>query len=151
MANGWRKGKFIPKNPHKYLGDINKITYRSSWEKRVFRELDDNEFILAWSSEPFGIPYMKPVMVNGVPTVKKALYYPDIYVEYIDADGKERHQMIEIKPSKQTKPSRAKKLNVKLQENYVYAVNTAKWSAAKQWCDAHGIEFIIATEKSLFR
>ena len=134
------------------MGDVDKdIVFRSSWEKRVFIFLDENPHILGWASEPFPIPYMKPVMINGKPSMRKANYFPDIYVEFIDANGKERKQLIEIKPEKQTKPSKSRKPTVKLQENYAYEVNTAKWRAAQLWCDHNGVEFVIATEKSIFR
>ena len=150
-SSPWRKGKYTPTNPHKYLGDIDNIIYRSSWEKRVFQFLDSNKYIMAWASEPFPIPYMKPCMTNGKMTTKKANYYPDIYVEFIDESGIEKRQLIEIKPEKQTKSSRTRNAVKRLNENYVYAVNSAKWAAAKAWCDAHNIEFVIATEKSIFR
>jgi hypothetical protein len=142
---------FIPKNTYKYIGDFDKIIFRSSWEKRVFIFLDENPHIIGWASEPFPIPYMKPILVNGKASMRKANYFPDIYVEFIDSHGNEKRQLIEIKPEKQTKPSKSKKPTIKLQENYAYAVNTAKWSAATAWCSQHGIEFIIATEKTLFR
>lgn len=147
----WHQNFFIPKNPHKYMGDFDNIIYRSSWEKRVFTFLDENPHIISWASEPFPIPYIKPVLVNGKASMRKANYFPDIYVEFIDSKGKERRQLIEIKPEKQTKPSKSKKATVKLQENYAYAVNTAKWAAAKAWCEKHDVEFLIATEKTLFR
>lgn len=146
----YSKGYFHPKNPHKYLGDIDDIIFRSSWELSFFRFLDDNKYILSWSSEPMAIPYMKPVMVKGKPTVKKANYYPDIYVEYVDKNGDMKYELLEIKPAKQTRPSKARKATTKMQEDYVFAVNTAKWEAAKQFCAQHDIEFKIVTEKSIF-
>jgi hypothetical protein len=115
----YRQGIFEVTNPHKYIGDFSNVIYRSSWEKRAFEFLDKNEYILGWASEPFPIAYMKPVMRNGVLIMKKSRYFPDLYVEFIDANGKERRQLIEIKPLKQTKPSKSRKPTVKLQENYV--------------------------------
>lgn len=146
-----RQNYFHPKNLFKYMGDTDNIIYRSSWEKKVFIFLDENPNILGWASEPFPIPYMKPIMINGKASMKKANYFPDIYVEFIDATGTEKRQLIEIKPDKQTRPSTSRKPTVKLQENYVHAVNTAKWNAAQLWCQHNGIEFVIATEKSIFR
>ena len=44
MANKWAKGKFIPKNPQKYMG--NKApTYRSSWEFVFMKLCDANAHI----------------------------------------------------------------------------------------------------------
>jgi hypothetical protein len=147
----YRQGLFVPTNPHKYLGDASNIVYRSSWEKVVFNQLDNNKYILGWASEPIGIPYMKPYILKGKLIEKRARYYPDLYVEFVDANGKEQRQMVEIKPLKQTKPSRAKKPLTKLMEDYNYSVNLAKWEAAHRWCNERGIEFVIATEKSIFK
>lgn len=147
----FRQGYYQVKNPHKYIGDETQIIYRSSWEKKFFEFLDNNQYILAWSSETISIPYMKPCMINGNISYKKANYYPDVYVEFIDEHGNEKKQIIEIKPKKQTKKSRSKNPLAKLQENFVYEINMAKWAAAEQWCKANGIEFKIATEKSIFR
>jgi hypothetical protein len=147
----FRQGMFTPKNAYKYLGDVENITFRSSWEKKVFEFLDTNDYIIGWASEPFPIEYMKPVMVGNVWRQKKAKYFPDIYVEYIDKDGHERRELIEIKPDKQTRPSKAKKPTVRMQENYAYSVNMAKWEAAEKFCKSVGIVFKVATEKELFR
>jgi hypothetical protein len=51
------KGKFRPKNTQKYEGDFDKITYRSMWERQVFRWCDTNSKIVKWSSEEVIIPY----------------------------------------------------------------------------------------------
>lgn len=150
---GWHMNKFVPANPEKYIGpDIDKIIFRSSWEKRFFSFLDNNPYILAWASEPEGISYMKPIPdEKGGVKLKPAKYYPDIYVEYVTEDKKFKKELIEIKPLKQTKPSKSRNPVTKLQENYVHAVNTAKWEAARKWCEDRDIEFKILTEKSLFK
>lgn len=150
---GWHKNKYVVQNREKYIGpDIDNVIYRSSWEKRFFEFLDNNTYVLAWASEPEPIPYMKPVPnEKGGIRLKPSKYYPDIYVEYVTEDRQFKKEMIEIKPMKQTKPSRSRKPIVKMQENYVLAVNTAKWEAAKKWCDDKGIEFKILTEKSIFK
>lgn len=147
----FRQGYYTVKNLHKYLGDASEIIYRSSWEQKFFKFLDENPYIIAWSSETIAIPYMKPYMKNGIITYKPATYYPDIYVEFVDQNGNERKQIIEIKPKKQTKKSRSKNTLTKLQENFVYEINMAKWTAAERWCKHNGIEFKIATENSIFR
>jgi len=36
------KGLFKPKNPKKYNGDSTNIIYRSSWELRVMKWLDEH-------------------------------------------------------------------------------------------------------------
>ncbi len=143
-----RKGFYTPNNPHKYMGDnINKILYRSSWEKKVFSFCDNNMKVLGWEAEPFPIPYIKPLENNKI---RKANYWPDLYVEYVDKDNKFVRAIIEIKPYKQTIPSKAKKAIVRLQENYVLAVNRAKWEACKLLCDKNDLSFWILTERSIF-
>ena len=51
------KGKFKPKNLKKYEGDFTKITYRSHWERQVFKWCDNNTNIIGWNSEEIVIPY----------------------------------------------------------------------------------------------
>lgn len=150
----YRQNFYYPINPEKYLLDTNKypIVYRSSWEKHFFKFLDMNENVIAWASEPVAIPYMKPIIgKNNKPGFRKAKYYPDVYVEYKDKDGNMKREMIEIKPLKQLRPSRSKKTQRRLQENYVYSVNKSKWAAAEKWCQKQQIEFKIMTEKSIFK
>lgn len=143
----FKTGFYKPTNPHKYLGDIDDIEYRSSWELFAFQFLDNNINVIAWASEEIEIPYLKP-LTNG--DFKKANYYPDLYVEFVNSKGEIVKELIEVKPKKQTKASRSKDPKVKLYENYVTAVNMAKWQAAKSWCDAHGISFKVYTEDSLY-
>jgi len=51
------KGTFKPKNPSKYNGDANNIIYRSLWELRVMKYLDDHPKVIWWASEELIIPY----------------------------------------------------------------------------------------------
>ena len=37
------KGRFTPQNPKKYNGNSDNIIYRSSWELRVMKYLDENQ------------------------------------------------------------------------------------------------------------
>lgn len=139
------------RNPHKYLGDADNVVFRSSWERKAFDFCDNNPNVIAWGSEEIIIDYMKPVFsYTGQMTLKPARYFPDLYVEYVDKDGKFIKELIEIKPKKQTRASRARKYTTNLFENMAYAVNTAKWDAAKRWCAINGVLFSILTEDSLF-
>ena len=45
------KGVFRPTNPQKYIGNANRIVYRSSWEKKVMIKLDTSPDIIKWSSD----------------------------------------------------------------------------------------------------
>ena len=55
------KGKFTPKNPHKYRGDVNNIVFRSSWEYKLMKFLDDYDDVLEYGSEEIIIPYISPL------------------------------------------------------------------------------------------
>lgn len=145
----WRQGKFHPRNVQKYVGDVNNIWYRSSWELFAFKFLDNNSEILRWCSEGIAIPYQKPIITpNGI-IMRPAKYFPDLYVEFKHKNGSIVKELIEIKPLKQTKASKSKKAQVQMHENYVYAVNKCKWGAAEAWCKKYGIGFKLCTEKDL--
>ncbi|KKL19318.1 hypothetical protein LCGC14_2466650, partial [marine sediment metagenome] len=60
MAKNWRQGVYEVRNPNKYVGDLKKVIFRSSWELYMNQFLDNNPNILRWSSEEFYIPYIKP-------------------------------------------------------------------------------------------
>jgi hypothetical protein len=133
------KTKYSPKNPQKYVGDISSITCRSLWERHVCKFLDDNQQILKWSSEEIAIPYYSPL------DKKIHNYYPDFLVE-INLNDKKEVWMLEIKPKKQT----YLKENASKKETFTWIINTAKWNAAKAYCDKHNMQFKILTEKELF-
>lgn len=157
MANGFSKGFFTPRHPEKYVagnqakhkqgGEANKIVYRSSWELDFCRFLDNNVKVLQWSSEPFGIPYLKP-------TDKRIhTYYPDFWVKYVDKNNNMVQEVIEIKPSTQIiqpKPV-GKKPKQQLYEQLTYAINVAKWESATQFCAKYNMKFRLITETKQFK
>lgn len=136
----FRQGKFIPRNPQKYIGDPNKIRFMSSWELRFDQFLDSNENILAWASEEIAIPYMKPT--DG----KVHRYYPDYFIKYRDKQGNIFQEIVEIKPLSQRKLRK----NSNLYERLTFAVNTAKWEQAEKFCKQRGITFRLLSENELF-
>lgn len=138
------QGAYTPRNPHKYVGDITKIRYMSSYELETHKFFDGNERVLRWSSEEIAIPYIKPT--DG--RVHK--YYPDYWVEYINRDGEIVQEVIEVKPAAQTKTPRKNHKHA-LYEQLTYAVNVAKWQAAQAFCNKHGWKFRIITEHSIFK
>ena len=141
----YHQGVFEPVNKNKYQGS-GPIIFRSSWELKYMRFLDINEYVLAWGSETLKVKYFSPVD-NRYHT-----YYPDFILRVRKTDGSEKTQIVEIKPSRQTKPPKiAKNRNIKtmMYESKTYAVNQAKWAAAKAMCESRGWEFCIITEKHL--
>lgn len=55
------KGLFVPQNPQKYLGDVRKIRFMSSWELRFMQVCDMNPNVLQWGSEEFRVKYFNPI------------------------------------------------------------------------------------------
>ena len=140
------KSKYKPSNPQKYVGDPNNIICRSSWERKFCVWCDRNENILEWGSEEFWIPYRSPVDNR----VHK--YLPDFFIKVRESDGSIKKYVIEVKPYKQTQqPNLKPKRKTKswLYEVKTYAVNQAKWKAAKEFCEDRLLEFKIITENEL--
>ena len=139
------KSKYKPSNPQKYKGDYNNIICRSTWERKFCRWCDLNESIISWGSEEFFIPYISPVD-NRVHR-----YFPDFIIKLKEQSGKVKTYVIEVKPKKQTVPPVKKTRVTKsfIHETKTYAVNQAKWKAAKEWCDDRLLEFKIITEDEL--
>ena len=142
MSN--KKGIFNPKNPKKYNGNADNIVYRSSWEFRVMKWLDDNPKVIWWASEEIAIPYKSPI------DQKVHRYFPDFIVRIKRKDGQETTMVLEVKPESQTKqPVRRRKTARFIQESATYAVNQEKWRAADLFCKEHGWQFKVLTEKDL--
>lgn len=144
MTKNFQQGYYHPKNPHKYVGDVSKIRYMSSYELETHAFFDNNDRVLRWASEEIAIPYLKPT--DG----KLHKYYPDYWVEYVNRSGEIIHEIIEVKPASQTRVPRANTKH-RLYEQLTFAVNTAKWQAAQAFCEAKGWKFRIITEKSIFK
>ncbi len=138
-------GRFIPKNPKKYIGDPNNIIYRSSWECKVMNWLDLNDDIVSWASEELIIPYKSPV------DNRFHRYFPDFLVKARTKDGKFKTLLIEVKPKKQTQEPEPRKRVTKQYINEVttWGVNQAKWKAATEYCLDRGWEFKLITEDHL--
>jgi hypothetical protein len=138
------KGFFNPKNPKKYNGDSTNIIYRSTWEVRVMKWLDNHPNVIWWNSEELPIPYRSPV------DNKMHRYFPDFIAKMKQKDGSVMTYVIEVKPEAQTKmPVQKKKTKRFLQEAATYAINQEKWRAADIFCQEHGWKFLILTEKDL--
>ncbi len=139
------QGKFKPKNPSKYKGDPTNIIYRSSWEAKFMKYLDEHPDVLLWASEELVVPYRSPV--DG----KLHRYFPDFLVRKKNAQGIVETLMVEIKPASQTiEPTKKKTINKQyINEVMTWGVNQAKWKAAKEYCDDRKWRFLVLTEKEL--
>lgn len=144
---GTMHGRYSPKNPSKYKGNVMNIVYRSSWELKFCVFCDLHEEILSWSSESVIVPYISPV------DNRRHRYYPDFLITEKDTEGNIKTIMIEIKPQSQTKPPTVKKRATKkyLTECVTYSKNQAKWDAARTFCKRRGWDFMVLTEKEIMR
>lgn len=134
------QGIFEVQNLEKYVGG--KAPYfRSSWELAFMRMCDSHPNITKWASENVKIPYLHPQ------TGKYANYVPDFMIQYVDKNGAEHVELIEIKPSNQTTMENAKTLGQKWQT----AINAAKWTAAQEWCKRKGLRFKVINEDQIFQ
>lgn len=138
------RGTFYPKHPLKYKGDPNKIIYRSSWEVRVMKYLDENDGVVWWASEEMNVKYISPV--DG----RVHRYFPDFIVKVRRKDNSSTIFMLEVKPEAQTKLRQPKRVTKQyVNEAATYAVNQAKWKYAEEFCKDHGWVFRVVTEKDL--
>lgn len=121
------------------------INYKSSLELACLRYCDYNKHIVKFSLEPFAIQYLKPT--DG----KTHRYFVDFYIEFSTGD----RFLVEIKSFSETIPPQVpKKKSQKAILNYnnslqTFAVNTAKWDAAKKFAANQKMKFIILTENEL--
>jgi hypothetical protein len=136
----YAQGVYTVENREKYVGGQAPY-YRSSWELAFMRMCDSHPNILKWASENIKIPYRHPF------TGKYTNYVPDFMIQYIDRDGREHVELIEIKPSSQTTMENAR--HVKDKEATV--INAAKWTAAQEWCQRKGIRFKVINENQIFQ
>lgn len=140
-------GKFIPKNPSKYRGDITNITWRSTWELRMLKYLDENPNVLEYASEEIVIPYLSPL------DNKVHRYFVDLYAKIKSPNGVIKKYLIEVKPHSQTiqpQMTNTKSKKTYIRESLEWIKNNSKWAAAKEWCAKYGMEFIVLTEKEIF-
>lgn len=135
------KGRYIPKNPQKYVGNVNQIIFRSSWELTVLKFFDSSQSVLRYGSEEIAVPYISPK--DG--RVHK--YYPDFICEYLDASANLQREIVEVKPLKETDIKYAKTPY----DRECLAINEAKWKAASQFAAANGMSFRVITEATIYK
>jgi len=145
-TRNYHQGKYTMTNPEKYIGDVDNIIYRSSWELKLLKWADNNPSIIKMSSEELVIPYVNPF------DNKIHRYFPDLFIEAKTTKGDIQKVVIEIKPYAQTqKPIASKKATRRLlNETITYGINKSKWQSAEAFCKKNGWKFVIMTEKDLF-
>lgn len=103
--------------------------------------VDQHPDVVEWGSEEFSIPYVSPI--DG----KIHRYFPDFWIKKKDNEI----LVVEIKPNVQTKPPKPQKRITKryVTEVRTWGINSAKWKAAKSYCDDRKWKFIIMDEYNL--
>jgi len=135
------KGRFIPTNPQKYMGNPSEIFFRSSWELTVMKFFDKSSSVMRWASETIIVPYISPK--DG----RVHRYYPDFFCELINAQQELERWLIEVKPLKETSYDHAKTLHDKLN----VAINEAKWDAARKFAAVNNMKFRVITELDIYK
>jgi hypothetical protein len=107
--------------------------------------LDVHPDVIQWSSEEFCIPYKSPI--DG----RVHRYFPDFWIKQQNRDGVVENIVVEIKPYKQTQPpvTQTRRTKRYINEVVTWGVNSAKWNAAKSFCEDRKWKFVIFTEKEL--
>lgn len=155
MSRGILKSdkQYIPINTNKYCGQY-PIYIKSSWEEKFCKWLDYNKNVVEWASEPYRIPYVDPTRGrNGIldeKMGKRRTYYPDFYIQFTNR----KKYIIEVKPEKHTRMPKNKGKKSKktmVERKRIYLVNTAKFESAKKFAKKLGMEFLVLTERELFR
>lgn len=108
---------------------------------------DMAENILEWSSEEVVIKYFNSI------DKKIHRYFVDFWVKIQEKNGDVKCKLIEIKPFKQTKKPKQPKRQTKtyLREVKTWVINNNKWEAANAYCKSKNWEFLILTEKEIFK
>lgn len=143
MARKYTQGKFEPRNPSKYIGDVRNIVFRSSWELRFLRWCDASDAVIGYTSEEVVIPYWSAV------DQKMHRYFVDFMIHVTTPAGSKKY-LIEVKPKEQTEPPKKTKSKYYQSQCLTYVQNIEKWKAAKEWAVKNGIEFVVMTEVDLF-
>ena len=134
------QGRYTLKHPDKYVGRKTPL-YRSSWEFAFMKFCDENPNVAKWASESIRIPYKNPL------TVRHTIYVPDFFISYSDRKGKQRAELIEVKPENQ---SMRENVGKSRHNQAQYIQNMAKWEAARAWCKQKGLYFRVISEKDIF-
>lgn len=164
MAYKFKQSFYVIKNQDKYLGSKNP-DYKSLLEERCCYYMDMNSNVLKWNYERIVIPYINPIeyrilMDKGYSdneAKKNSLrrYFVDFWFEGIDNKGNTIRVLVEVKPKRQTVPPKQPKRNTQKakdrykEEQFLFAINNAKWKAATDYCKKKGWTFVIFTEDDL--
>jgi hypothetical protein len=108
---------------------------------------DTTENILEWSSEEIAIKYFSPI------DKRYHRYFVDFWIKIQEKNGEIKCKMVEIKPFKQTQQPKQPKRQTKsyLSEVKAWVINNHKWKAAESYCKSRNWDFLVLTEKHIFK
>ena len=135
------KSRFRPKNLQKYIGNMDNIICRSTWERALAMWADRNKAVIKWGIENVIIRYFD----KGKGKLRS--YYVDFFMEFSDG----RKWLIEVKPKNQTiPPPKPKRMSRKyINAVMTYATNTSKWEEATRYAEEKNMKFYVWTEDHL--
>jgi hypothetical protein len=146
----FKQGYYKVENPHKYIGDLSKVIFRSSWEYKFMRYCDLTEKVISWSSEPVAIKYISPL------DNRQHNYYIDFYTKIKLNESEVIEYLVEVKPIKdyRSKPllegkRTPKKLQVYENELKTYLINNVKFETAQRFAESNNMKFIILNETNI--
>ena len=141
----YHQGKYVVKNPEKYMGDPTNVIFRSSWERKYMIWCDNTSSVIYWQSEETIVPY------RCATDNKWHRYYLDFRIQVKNKEGNLKTYLVEIKPLAQTIPPKypGKQTKWYLNESLTFMKNQSKWDAAKAYARDRGWEFVVLTEKHL--
>jgi hypothetical protein len=156
-------------NPDKYIGDVNLIIYRSSWEFSFIKWCDALPSILRWSSEPIKIPYLNKIAKleeckkfglnpNNPKNWVVSNYHIDFWVEINKGGERPEKWFIEIKPKDKLKKPTLLKENASIKEQKrfntlakEYLINEAKWQAMADYAKKNNSKFYVFHEDIMIK
>lgn len=129
------------RNPEKYVGDVNKVFYRSRIEMLYHKWLDTHPEVEFWNAEETVVPYISPI------DLRPHRYFPDLLIKFKNGQT----VMVELKHSTDLKePIPPKKRTPRyINECKTWEVNQAKWRAAEIYCEERGWKFKVMSEREL--
>jgi hypothetical protein len=139
----YKNGYYVPQNPQKYVGDVNNIIYRSSWELRLCKFLDATEAVIYWNSEQLQIPYLYTL------DNKIHKYHIDFVAKMKTRDGTLKTYILEVKPHKETIPPKTRIKKRMILETETFIKNQCKWNAATEYAKQNNSTFLVLTEFDL--
>ncbi len=138
------RGYYKPRNPRKYIGDLNGIEFKSGLELAAFRQLDYHSSVIQWSVESVKVPYRFKGQSHH--------YVVDVWMKVLTRDGSYKEYLVEIKHTKNVKKPTYRKRRTKNFDNNLleWERNQAKWKYANEYAKKRGMKFTLLTEEKIY-